>query len=226
MANDETTVFVTGGSGYIAGWVIARLLEDGHLVRTTLREGHKHHREILAELDRQTLPPDAPTTEEWFNRHFPGGLDAASLTSWLPRMILHEEVLDRFGGLHWWCREFEADAPQLLLSDCPIYWNGGFAQPAFHIHFPIGPDRIFFGTALAETEQALSQLPVPELVERVNRATLASSSRRIWGAIDTEGRAFVEANRELIGIDAVQFGSLVPWNKPDQTCAPENPGEA
>lgn len=178
-------------------------------------EGRKHQREILVELDQETLPPGAPTTEEWFNRHFPGGLDAASLTSWLPRMILHEEVLDRFGGLHWWCREFEADAPKLLLSDSPLYFNGGFAKPSFHIHLPVGPHRIFFGTTSADTEQALSELPVQELVERVNRATLASSTQRIWGTIDADDRAFVEANVDLIGLDVVPFRSFAPWNRPD-----------
>ncbi|MBL8580688.1 MAG: NAD-dependent epimerase/dehydratase family protein [Rhizobiaceae bacterium] len=29
---------VTGGSGYIAGWIIARLLDEGHAVRATLRD--------------------------------------------------------------------------------------------------------------------------------------------------------------------------------------------
>lgn len=179
-------------------------------------EGRKHQREILAELDKETIPPGDPTTDEWFDLHFPGGLDAASLTSWLPRMILHEEVLDRFGGLHWWCREFEPGAPKLLLSDFPLYSNGGFAQPGFHIHLPIGPNRIFFGTASADTEKALSQLPVQELIERVNRATLASSTQRIWGTIEADGRAFVEANVDLIGLDVVPFRSFAPWNRPDQ----------
>jgi dihydroflavonol-4-reductase len=34
----EDTVLVTGGSGYIAGWCIARLLNDGFRVRTTVRD--------------------------------------------------------------------------------------------------------------------------------------------------------------------------------------------
>lgn len=32
------TVLVTGGSGYIGGWCIARLLQDGYRVRTTVRD--------------------------------------------------------------------------------------------------------------------------------------------------------------------------------------------
>ena len=31
------TVLVTGGTGYVAGWVIAELLERGYRVRTTVR---------------------------------------------------------------------------------------------------------------------------------------------------------------------------------------------
>ena len=34
----EDTVLVTGGSGYIGGWCIARLLNDGFRVRTTVRD--------------------------------------------------------------------------------------------------------------------------------------------------------------------------------------------
>lgn len=34
---DPTRVLVTGGSGFVAGHLIARLLADGHLVRTTIR---------------------------------------------------------------------------------------------------------------------------------------------------------------------------------------------
>ena len=33
----QETVLVTGGSGYIAGWIIVRLLEQGYRVRTTVR---------------------------------------------------------------------------------------------------------------------------------------------------------------------------------------------
>ena len=35
--SDDTEVLVTGGSGFIAGYVIKRLLDDGHRVRTTVR---------------------------------------------------------------------------------------------------------------------------------------------------------------------------------------------
>ena len=35
--NRQETVLVTGGSGYIAGWIIVQLLEQGYRVRTTVR---------------------------------------------------------------------------------------------------------------------------------------------------------------------------------------------
>jgi dihydroflavonol-4-reductase len=36
--NDRKTILVTGGSGYVAGWIIARLLDAGYAVRGTLRD--------------------------------------------------------------------------------------------------------------------------------------------------------------------------------------------
>lgn len=38
MTNDDTLVLVTGGTGYLGGHTIARLLADGHCVRTTVRD--------------------------------------------------------------------------------------------------------------------------------------------------------------------------------------------
>ncbi len=38
MANDKDVTLVTGGSGYVAGWIIARLLGEGSAVRATLRD--------------------------------------------------------------------------------------------------------------------------------------------------------------------------------------------
>lgn len=176
-------------------------------------EGKQHHAEILANLDKESLPAGAPNTEQWFNRHFPGTIDAATLTSWLPRMILHDDVADRFSNLHWWCREFETDAPKLLLSDLPLHWEGGFNQPGFIIQLPIGPDRIFFGTASTETEQILGAMPADVLIPRVNRSTLASSSQRFWATTDGGLDAFVEANRDVIGKNVAPFRSFAPWNR-------------
>jgi nucleoside-diphosphate-sugar epimerase len=38
------TVLVTGGSGFVASWCIAELLQRGYAVRTTLRSGAKEAR--------------------------------------------------------------------------------------------------------------------------------------------------------------------------------------
>lgn len=37
MEEDKGTVCVTGGTGFIASWLIMRLLEHGYYVRTTVR---------------------------------------------------------------------------------------------------------------------------------------------------------------------------------------------
>src|SRR5437879_3509478 len=36
--SDQNVVLVTGGSGFLAGWCIVRLLQQGHRVRTTVRD--------------------------------------------------------------------------------------------------------------------------------------------------------------------------------------------
>ncbi len=38
IADEDRKVLVTGGSGYLAGWTIVRLLQQGYRVRTTVRE--------------------------------------------------------------------------------------------------------------------------------------------------------------------------------------------
>jgi hypothetical protein len=116
-------------------------------------KGIERLRADLAERDNATLPPGAPSTEEWFEQHFPGHMRAASLASWLPQMIVHDHVLDRFGNLSWWIQDFEPDQPELLLSDLPIHWEGGFNKPGFLIQLPVGPHRVFFGAASPQTEQ-------------------------------------------------------------------------
>lgn len=50
------TVLVTGGSGYLAGWVIAEALEAGHSVRTTLRTPSREQevREAVGRISHHT----------------------------------------------------------------------------------------------------------------------------------------------------------------------------
>ena len=37
MEGEKGTVCVTGGTGYVASWMIKRLLEEGYSVHTTIR---------------------------------------------------------------------------------------------------------------------------------------------------------------------------------------------
>lgn len=172
-------------------------------------DGAELRTKILAELDEATLPKGWPTTQQWFDRHFPGALEANSLITWLPRMIAQPDVMTAFGGLNWWFREFEPDEPKLLLSDLPIHWEGGLNEAGFMIQLPISPHRLFFGTRSERSELFLTQLPAGELIRRVNFTTLASSSERIWASPDDTGaHAFIEANREMMGVNVVPFRSL------------------
>lgn len=175
-------------------------------------DGMKLLARIMAQHDQANLPANWATTEQWFDRQYPGALETHSLTSWLPRMIAHPEVMERFGALRWWFREFTPADPRLLLSDMPLHWEGGFREPGFMIQLPIAPDRIFFGTGSEPCEQILTHMPAAELIRRVNLTTLASSSERIWGSPDDgAAHAFIEANRAAIGTNVVNFRSVAPW---------------
>lgn len=165
-------------------------------------------RRSLADRDAITLPKGWPSTQEWFAENHPGVLEATPLTSWLPRMIFNNEVLDAFGSLKWWFREFEPEDGRLLLSDLPIYWDGGFTKPGFYIYVPIAPNRLFIGTRTEETEAILSQIPSTELIERVNRASIASSSQRIWASSREDAHIIIESNLSIMGVDAVAMATL------------------
>ncbi len=173
---------------------------------------------FLAEGDAE-LPPGAPRSEQWLNEHLPGGMEAQSLISWLPQMVMHDEMTDRFANLHWWVLEFTSEAPKLLLSDLPIHWEGGINTDNFFIHMPIAPDRLFIGTGNAATEQFLGGLPRAELIRRVNRGSLASSSNRIWGADTQQGRAFIEANLDIVGVDVEPFDAIAARFRARQAAA-------
>ncbi len=43
LIDEAAPVLVTGGSGYVASWVVRYLLEDGRTVRATVRDPHKPH---------------------------------------------------------------------------------------------------------------------------------------------------------------------------------------
>lgn len=59
MNNPSKPILVTGGSGYIASWVVKYLLEDGYTVHTTVRDISKKdkysHLEKIAEVSSGTL---------------------------------------------------------------------------------------------------------------------------------------------------------------------------
>lgn len=171
-------------------------------------DGMNQLKRILSEQDKATLPPDSPTTEQWFNRYFPGAMEAKSLASWLPRLIAHDDVTRTFSELKWWIREFAPTEIQLLLSDLPIHWEGGFNEAEFMIHLPIAPNRIIFGTRSKQTELILKQMPAADLIGRVNLTTLASSSQRIWASTQDEAQAFIEANVGSIGTNVIRFDLL------------------
>ena len=53
----QETVLVTGGSGYIAGWIIVHLLQGGYRVRTTVR-GHSREAAVRNAVTGQVDPED------------------------------------------------------------------------------------------------------------------------------------------------------------------------
>lgn len=184
------------------------LVRQPDTIKFLRTEGMTLLRQALENRDAATLPEGWPTTEEWFAENHPGALEAAPLTSWLPLMIFNNEVLDAFGELNWWFREFEIGEGKLLLSDMPLHWEGGFTTPDLIIHVPIAPNRLFVGTRSDETKAILCQMQSAELIARVNRASIASSSRRLWASTREDAEAFIEANLELMGVDSVSMASI------------------
>lgn len=174
------------------------------------RDGIAQMKAELAMKDAATLPAGAMSTEQWFNRNYPGAIEAMTLTNWLPRMILHDDVTTAFGEMRWWIREFDPGQPALLLSDLPIHWEGGFKQDGFMIQLPIGPRRVFFGARSKDTEEVLDAMSPQELIRRVNRTTLASSAGRVWASDEIGGREVIAANLHIFGANAVDLASLVP----------------
>ena len=166
----------------------------------------------LAKRDAMTLPPDATSTEDWFARAYPGGIETVTLTNWLPQMILHDEITAAFGELRWWIREFDAHQPALLLSDLPLHWEGGLKLNGFMIQLPIGPRRVFFGARSEATEQKLDAIPPLDLIRRINRTTLASSSGRVWASNEAEARTVIRENSEIVGTNQTKFTSFAPFS--------------
>ena len=174
-------------------------------------EGFAHFQQTLAAQDAAQPPPGPLGTQQWFRLHRPGAVEAATLTHWLPRMIFEKQVLDCFGGLNWWIREFEPDQPKLLLSDLPIHWEGGFNEEAFLIQLPIAPNRVFFGARSKRTEEIIDHMPPGRLIERINRTSVASCVERIWASNREEAQATIEANRAILGVHVREFADMAPW---------------
>jgi hypothetical protein len=61
----------------------------------------------------------------------------------------------------------------------------------------------------------LCNLPSVELIRRVNRGTPASSPNRVWGSDAAEGRAFIEANLDGLGVNVEPFDAVAKcyWEK-------------
>lgn len=80
--HQETPVLVTGGSGFIAGWCIRRLLEAGHTVRTTLRSRRRE-----AEVRNLVGPAATPERLHFFEA------DLMSEAGWADAVAGCEHVL-------------------------------------------------------------------------------------------------------------------------------------
>ncbi|MEG3083553.1 DUF4238 domain-containing protein [Sphingomonas sp. PB2P12] len=171
------------------------------------KEGMAMLKRFLAEGDA-ALPEGWPSSEEWLEVNYPGMMEARALTSWVPQIVLHNEMTRRFSDLRWWAIEYKTEAPKLLLSDMPLHWEGDLMTEDFFIALPLAPDRLFLGAASEATENFLDSLPAAELIRRINRASLAASRGRIWGADAAAGRAFIEANLDIAGMNVVPLDEI------------------
>lgn len=154
------------------------------------------------------LPEGWPPSEEWLEANYPGMMEAQTFISWLPRMVLHDDMTSYFSGLRWWTIEYKPEAPKLLLSDLPLYWEGALHSDEFFMAMPLAPGRLFLGASSEATRGYLNGLPDAELIRRVNRGSLTISRNRIWGLDAAEGRAFIEAHLDIIGVNVIPFEEI------------------
>jgi dihydroflavonol-4-reductase len=63
MAEEQKTVLVTGGSGFLGGWCVAELLRRGHSVRTTVRDRSREP-EVRARARKLSREPGASSSSD------------------------------------------------------------------------------------------------------------------------------------------------------------------
>ena len=88
------TILVTGGSGYIAGWIIKYLLEDGHCVHATVR--NKRNTEKTAHLVKLGEAHDGRLTLFEADLLRPGSFDAAAAGC---DMVIHTASPFKINGI-------------------------------------------------------------------------------------------------------------------------------
>jgi len=94
MATQPTTVLVTGASGYIAGWIVKQLLDQGHTVHATVRDPGK----TASAAHLLACAKNSPGTLKLFKADLlaPGSFDAATAGCSVVMHTASPFVLDGF----------------------------------------------------------------------------------------------------------------------------------
>jgi hypothetical protein len=135
---------------------------------------------IKEDFFNRRLPTD-PDTFEKFEAMLDPAAPSVRATNMIMRMIDNDRVGPTIFNMHWSVHRVEEAEFPLLLSDGPLDWPKGLADPSAHIALPIAPYMIF----LAANDTSLSNADLwrshTNVVKVLNKLSVSQAREYVWG---------------------------------------------
>jgi len=131
----------------------------------------------------------APETSllQWFNAREPNFLDSFGIKT-MPDLIRMELFTKRFiGGKTWVLRGVSGAKHSLLIGDRPLL-QGGDLNGDHLFALPIAPGLLFAVASGPEVAREVTEMPIGELVQRVNDQTVKQAHTWVYGVDDSQMR--------------------------------------
>ena len=135
---------------------------------------------------------DPPTLQEFIDQKDPHHISRWTLDM-ATKLIDHEGIGQLLNDMRWFVLITPEEVSEFLTSDRPIIISGNLTERSAFLFFPISPRRLFVAVNNTETEQAIRQRPMKELVEEVNRRVVQQAIKYGYGTDDGEVK-FVDEN--------------------------------